>query len=967
MRGCCGTRIETRWLLAGLLVGGLGIGGTAGVAGGDVFEWTGAAGNTVWGDANNWLNLTAGGVVSGSPGALDSVEIPAGVAAVAGGGASGDMSIGAGGSFTLTINDLTMGGSLQNDGLFTFQNSGFSNTELLGVDGSLAISGSGEMVLNSNDARIGLVGGFGPLVNGGDHTIRGFGFIDLVVDNSGLLRAENGTLRLAATANSLGVVEIASGSTLSLTGVLDGGTLRGASGSLVEGVGVSGIRTEGVVSVGTGDLGVSGVVTNVGVLTYQGSGFSNLESLQLEDAVTLTGGGELVMNNGDARVVQGVGSAGLIQQNHTIRASAGNSGVIVADVDNIAGALVVDPGARLVLDGILTGGIVDVDATGVLDGGTLADFRNVDTLTVTTSDRRVRGTIENVGLITFQNSGFSNLEVLELDGPVRLEGGGDVVMTSNDARIAQVGAGGALVNVDNSITGLGTIAAELVNENVVIAEGGTLNLARTHNANGTIGIVAGSTLNLTDWVSGGLVSGQVGSRIQGVGLEDVELSGDVAITLGDLTVRGELVQTGTVTFEASGFSNLEALQLDGQVVLSGGGEILMNNGDARILQAGGTTGGLVNQGNVIRAAGPGNSGRIEVDVLNEGRVEVASGATLGLGGTISGGVVEVEPGGFLEGGLLEDVRLEGVLTVRTGDRRVAGTIENRGVITFENSGFSNLEALILEGEVTLWGGGVVELNNHEAVILQGAGTTGGLRNFWTSTIRGFGRIEVEVENSGGIEAAGGKLFANGDLVQPSATGSLEVRGGAELEFNGSLIRQNRVVIDAGGVFDFNGDRLEIREIRGTFEHDQGVLAPVSGGGQRGGPTSSRFDDYLQLDTDVVLELLLSDVLNHSNPIPLMTTDNLTLLGELRLLNDDFVAQLGMVYPIIEVEGVLSGTFAGLAEGAFVDRLGGADLFITYTAGDGNDIGLFTVPEPGMAGLLGLAGLGLVGRGGRRNR
>jgi hypothetical protein len=56
--------------------------------------------------------------------------------------------------------------------------------------------------------------------------------------------------------------------------------------------------------------------------------------------------------------------------------------------------------------------------------------------------------------------------------------------------------------------------------------------------------------------------------------------------------------------------------------------------------------------------------------------------------------------------------------------------------------------------------------------------------------------------------------------------------------------------------------------------------------------------------------------------------------------------------IADVVGVLSGQFSGLGEGALVASFGGQDLFISYAAGDGNDVALFTaVPEPG-AGLMG---------------
>ena len=55
---------------------------------------------------------------------------------------------------------------------------------------------------------------------------------------------------------------------------------------------------------------------------------------------------------------------------------------------------------------------------------------------------------------------------------------------------------------------------------------------------------------------------------------------------------------------------------------------------------------------------------------------------------------------------------------------------------------------------------------------------------------------------------------------------------------------------------------------------------------------------------------------------------------------------GQSFKIINVGGSLSGQFSGLSEGGLIDNFGGADLFITYAAGDGNDVALFTEELPG---------------------
>ncbi len=60
--------------------------------------------------------------------------------------------------------------------------------------------------------------------------------------------------------------------------------------------------------------------------------------------------------------------------------------------------------------------------------------------------------------------------------------------------------------------------------------------------------------------------------------------------------------------------------------------------------------------------------------------------------------------------------------------------------------------------------------------------------------------------------------------------------------------------------------------------------------------------------------------------------------------------------IVQIGGALSGQFASLEEGDLVTNLGGWDVFIIYIGSDGNDISLYTVPEP--SSLLLLLGAGL---------
>ena len=69
------------------------------------------------------------------------------------------------------------------------------------------------------------------------------------------------------------------------------------------------------------------------------------------------------------------------------------------------------------------------------------------------------------------------------------------------------------------------------------------------------------------------------------------------------------------------------------------------------------------------------------------------------------------------------------------------------------------------------------------------------------------------------------------------------------------------------------------------------------------------------------------------------------------LINDFHLSLGRRFVILTTTGTAAGQFTGLPEGARVGTFDSLDLFITYKAGNGNDVALFTVPEPSAASAL----------------
>ena len=103
-------------------------------------------------------------------------------------------------------------------------------------------------------------------------------------------------------------------------------------------------------------------------------------------------------------------------------------------------------------------------------------------------------------------------------------------------------------------------------------------------------------------------------------------------------------------------------------------------------------------------------------------------------------------------------------------------------------------------------------------------------------------------------------------------------------------------------------------------------------------------------------------------------DRLEIGGDLFLdgllnvsLIDGFELGYGMEFLVADIGGDLFGQFNGLGEGDRIDVFNGFDLYISYEAGDGNDLGLFTrsIPEPTSAAVMGFGCLAVVLRRQRR--
>ena len=229
--------------------------------------------------------------------------------------------------------------------------------------------------------------------------------------------------------------------------------------------------------------------------------------------------------------------------------------------------------------------------------------------------------IANRGTLTFINDqSVSTPEVLYLSDTVTLNEGGEVVLNSPDATIAQGSGSGGLVNIDNTLRGVGNITAVTQNQGIIRAEGGKLRVnAGTSNGGrfetASDGILELNSINYGDG-SGATLFGEPGGLVQGLGFGDGAIEGQVAVSASHFWLAGAIANGGVITFQNDTvISSPEVLYLSGTVTLNGGGEVVLNSPDATIAQDFGS-GGLVNVDNTLRGVG-----NINVPVQNHAQIE----------------------------------------------------------------------------------------------------------------------------------------------------------------------------------------------------------------------------------------------------------------------------------------------------------------------------------------------------------
>ena len=637
-----------------------------------------------------------------------------------------------------------------------------------------------------------------------------------------------------------------------------------------------------------------GAVIDDGTIDIAGS--STLSNLTLEvDAtgiVDATGlNGILVLDTGNivanAGLLEATGGGKLDVQDHTIsNTGSGAEGMLIDGTSTLlvdSNSLTLDGGGGVVLAGTITGAagadrLVNSDNT-IVGSGTISNLTltNDAGATIDATGILILDTgniVANAGLLeatgggkldvqdhTISNTG-SGAEGMLIDGTstllvdsnsLTLNGGGDVVLAGT---ITGKAAADALINVDNDISGSGTIStltltndagatieattgtltigpATITNYGLLEANGGELDIDNTPVTNtGTLLATDNSTLVLDDEIVTNFITTSKGtvevdavdaSHFSTLDLESATISGGIvtvdglldstgvsAIDGAAITVAstGKLEATaGTLTIDPGSINNdglLEAnggeLDITGTPVVNAGTLLATNNST------------LALDGETVT-----NFVTINTTVVN-GTVEVDAGSKLTLNSvTIAGGVINngtVSAGGFIE--VLASSTISGASLNNGGvtvDAHLTLTLDNDTVTgtTFTDTASGAVLALDANDTLTLTGvtviggtldvasGAILDLYNTQivGVTLSDLGT---INVFGSSTIDSFASVFSGQTNV----ATSQTLFLDNAFVTGTVTnhGTLQVDVNDSATFSGVTVTGGAFIDD--GIIDVTG-------------------------------------------------------------------------------------------------------------------------------------------------------------------
>ncbi len=761
---------------------------------------------------NSTINSSSGGTIqalAGSAVNLDGATLTGGTLATSGTGVIQNVSVStldgtAGNTVTNTghvqVDDntrLNIQGVINNTGSITLNSAG-NSTDLEITGGAAKLQGGGQLVLNDHASNLVFGATASAVLTNVNNTISGAGQLgdnQLTLINQATINATGGNALVVSTGQggpvqNTGLMEATNtggltilNTTVDNTGnsnagqivanggnvLLSGGTIRGGTITTPSGdVQTSGggnhldgsaagapLNNAGTVAVTDNtNLALEGTINNTGTIALRSAG-NTTDLIANSATVTLTGGGQVTMNDHGSNRIYGASASNVLDNVNNTISGGGQLGAGQLTLKN--------------------------EASGVIDASSAST-----TLHLNTSANVVinNGLIEGTGAGQLQIEGGTAID--SSSGGTILAGAGSGVAL-NGATLTggtlKTAAGAAIYTAGGVDTLDGTSGKTLNNTGLVqVSDNNTLNLQGVINNTGTLAVNSNgntTTLELTSskvTLQGGgqvVLNNHTSNFIYGASGADTLLNVDNTISGGGQLGDGQMTLTNQATINANQSSAL-VLNTAGNVVTNSG--LLEATSSGGLTIAGGTDVDSSSGGTVTGTGGPGV-------VLNN--------ATL-TGGTLTGLVQTSGGTNVLDGTAGKTLTNKGTVQVNDNQAlRLQGVISNTGSITLASGG-NTTELFINSPTVTLQGGGQVVLNNHTSNFILGAVAADTLLNV-DNTISGGGQIgdgQMTLINQATINAnqssalvlnTAGNVVTNSGLIEATSSGGLTIAGGTDVD------------------------------------------------------------------------------------------------------------------------------------------------------------------------------------------
>ncbi len=762
---------------------------------------------------------------------------------------------------------LTLRGTVTNTSSITLEGySYYGLVATLNVSGTLVLTGGG--TINMFDGYVpksgGIGDGLGQIITGTAADVLdlegsfitgygqlGNGTIGLVVGAGSQVTATRSTLVINPGALGLtnnGTIE-AYGGTVELHGTVTQGTfgsiltsnsaanLVGAAitGGYVEGVGptggvhvvgsasLSGVTTDGTIHVDAGTtLTLAGAIKNYGTIAITGfSYYSQISTVVVQGAVTLTKGGNLVLSDGyngtpATEVITGTSADSLENVDNTI-SGYGVIGGGTMNVVNDAGGTVTATGGTL-----------------TFNNGAVARTSNLGLMQATNGTLEFDSTLSNAGSVVAGAAGTVILHgIVAYGGSMSALSGGTIAIDGG----TQLGSGTFSVAAGGTLHVVSTGTLDASSQTVTLAGTTTFDHGSTLYLKGTI--ANSGFINLRGF--------SYYSQVSTIGIEGLtKLTGYGTLTLADdySTSQATQVITGTSAdtldnatnlitgFGRIGTGNFHFIN-DFVVQANNRGTLTIDTGTNGIVNTDLMT--AVSSSTLEISSDTANSGELDAGVggflllhaavTGTGKVTaidtgtlILAGATIGAGQSVSStamGNIDVSTTASLDG-TQHALLLKGGLTVGAGATlALTGLVNNLGSISLASfSYYSQLSTVTVSGTTTLTGGGTVTLvdtyNSGTTSVVNGtaADTLVNVDN----TIRGQGSLGSGtlglVNQSGGTIRAfnGGTLVVSTGKVGLTNAGLLEATTGT-LELHGAIANSGGRIAATGGIVNLAGGTI----------------------------------------------------------------------------------------------------------------------------------------------------------------